>query len=226
MGMVLNDLFRFGKSKIARQKSPKQLVSDSWADRVSVLEREVNLYCWERTLDASIADYLEKKIVESPETVLLDVHLADCKQIISHAQELWGKTNTVGERLFWQDVASLTMDFLHYADHGAARLQLKVVEGDACTKFHIDGYRLRLFTTYLGPGTEWLPEQAVNRTALGTTNESIVRDPSAIRQMKAGDVGILKGEPLTGQGSKYGIVHKSPAISAAGEKRVTLRIDI
>ncbi len=83
-----------------------------------------------------------------------------------------------------------------------------------------------LFTTYLGRGTEWLPEKAVNRSALGKTNELIVKDPSLIQRMNAFDVGILKGELPKRMQRVKGVVHRSPQISEAGEKRVVLRVDI
>lgn len=103
---------------------------------------------------------------------------------------------------------------------------MKVITSNACAKFHIDGYSLRLFTTYYGPGTEWLPENAVNRNALGTTNEQIVKDQSKINRLGTGHVAILKGELPNRKNSVRGIVHKSPEITGSGDKRIILRVDI
>lgn len=84
----------------------------------------------------------------------------------------------------------------------------------------------RLFTTYIGPGTEWLPEEAVNRKALGTTNEKIVMDKSKIQRIQTGHLAILKGELPNHNESVKGIVHRSPEIKNSGGKRIILRIDI
>ena len=69
----------------------------------------------------------------------------------------------------------LVNDFLDYSPSGAGTVHLRVISDDSCRKFHTDGYPLRLFTTYLGRGTEWLPEKATNRKGLGKSNDLIVK---------------------------------------------------
>lgn len=128
--------------------------------------------------------------------------------------------------LFWEDVTILIQDFLAFSENSSATVYLKVIDNNACTKFHTDGYSLRLFTTYHGRGTEWLPEKAVNRSALGETNDQIVKDPSKIQRMETCEVGILKGEIPNAPNRTRGIVHRSPEIVQTGEKRIILRIDI
>ena len=117
-------------------------------------------------------------------------------------------------------------DFLVFSQAKRGGVYLKVVDDNACTKFHVDGYKLRLFTTYVGQGTEWLPEQATNRKGLGKSNNKIVKDASQVRQMNPFEVGILKGELPNGKSSTFGIVHRSPEIVSSEGKRVILRVDI
>ncbi|MEM8893030.1 MAG: DUF1826 domain-containing protein, partial [Bacteroidota bacterium] len=124
-----------------------------------------------------------------------------------------------------EDVYKLASDFLSYSDYGRGRLHLRVVNNDGCTKFHTDNYTLRLFTTYVGKGTEWLPESAVNRTGLGKGNEHVVKNQTMIERMRPFEVGLLKGE-IKNRSITKGIVHRSPKISHTGEKRIILRIDI
>ena len=90
----------------------------------------------------------------------------------------------------------------------------------------MDWYHLRLFTTYHGKGTEWIPEEAVDRSALGQTNKEIVKDQSKVQQLETFDVGILKGAHSESKRPIKGIVHRSPEIEREGEKRVILRIDL
>ena len=207
-------------------RSPRQVLSSSWSERHTILEDDVNLYCWERRLPSEVELFLNRKIDETPDKLSIIIDQRNLVDQIDEARKAWGKTNSSGEVLFWQDVVRIMADFLHFSDRGTARFYLKVVENDACTKFHVDGYNLRLFTTYLGPGTMWLPEKAVNRRALGQSNESIVKDATETMQMAPGHVGILKGEIANGKSRVRGIVHRSPEIEQAGEKRIILRVDV
>jgi hypothetical protein len=105
------------------------------------------------------------------------------------------------------------------------RVHLKTVANDACRKFHIDGYNLRLLCSYAGPGTEWTYNENVNRKYLGEgENEQIIKDWGHINQLNSFDVAILKGE-LPHKRTGNGIVHRSPAIEQTREHRLLLRID-
>ncbi|MDC3958799.1 DUF1826 domain-containing protein [Polyangium jinanense] len=112
---------------------------------------------------------------------------------------------------------------------GVPRIQVffGAVRNDQCRKFHVDYVRLRLVTTYLGPGTEWLPEDAVCREELdlappspAEANRRIVRDASKIRRANAGDVVLLKGERYPDH--ERAAVHRSPPIQELGLTRVVL----
>ncbi len=126
------------------------------------------------------------------------------------------------------DATSLVDRFTSLAGASLLRLSLGAVRDDQCRRFHVDYLRLRLVTTYAGPGTEWLPEEAVDREALervgcspAEANRHIVRDPSARRCAGAGDVLLMKG-------SRYpslhggGAVHRSPPIDGTGQTRIVL----
>jgi len=83
-----------------------------------------------------------------------------------------------------------------------------------------------LITTYAGPGTEWLPNEAVNRVAMGhpddcpcDSSESIVRAGASARRANAGDVLLMRG---ASKGGALGLVHRSPPIEALGRRRVVL----
>jgi hypothetical protein len=54
------------------------------------------------------------------------------------------------------DVAAVVRSFL--AQFGAARasLRVEVVTTNTCPKFHCDNIRVRVVTTYHGPGTEYV----------------------------------------------------------------------
>lgn len=105
-------------------------------------------------------------------------------------------------------------------------LQLRIsrVPGDGCRLFHVDQVCLRLVCTYLGAGTQWLPEHAVRRSALGQGNNDSVLDWRAVQQIATGDVAIMKGERYA-RWRGGGLVHRSPP-GVAGEERIFVVIDL
>ena len=75
------------------------------------------------------------------------------------------------------------------------RVLLATVESNMCRKFHTDVNDIRLLCTYIGPGTVWLPDEAVNYEALKARkeNDEIVLDQQHIQHVDTGDVVLLKG---------------------------------
>ncbi|MEO1052558.1 MAG: DUF1826 domain-containing protein [Bacteroidota bacterium] len=221
--MTILDTLAFMRSGL---RKPRQVMSGSWEERQAIVTEDVNLFCWNRPAYPTITTYLEKMLARPTRPITSHVQLETLDASISSAKSEWNLNNDDGCDIFWEDVARLTRDFLSFANDRSGTIHLKVIDNDSCTKFHTDGYTLRLFTTYYGKGTEWLPEQAVNRSGLGKSNELIVKDPKQVKRMDAFEVGILKGEvPKRNSGVK-GIVHRSPSISHLGEKRIIFRIDI
>jgi len=98
-----------------------------------------------------------------------------------------------------------------------------------CQKLHADHVRARLVTTYLGPATQWLPEDAVDRRGVTATaccpvdhNARIMLRPGALQSARAGDLVLMKGERWPGNAG-HGAVHRSPPL-APGEARVVLTL--
>ncbi len=205
---------------------PQQVICRNWEERSRILQHDVNLFCWTRSLAEPVILYLEERMQEPLQPVRCPVERKGLSRQLSAARAVWENTGSQEGDLFWKDVQNITHDFLDFSKDGTGILHLKVVADDACSKFHVDGYRLRLFTSYIGPGTEWLPEDAVNRYALGTTNEQIVKKPTRSQRMGTGHVGILKGEIPNQNQSTRGIVHRSPPLQETGQRRLILRVDI
>ena len=207
-------------------KKPRQIESHSWDDRMCVSESDVNLFCWKRPQENCIEDYLIKCIAKELAPISFFSNQSELSEKLEEARSSWEASYDPMGDVFWNDVLKISWDFLLFSERGEGTVHLKVISDNACHKFHTDGYSLRLFTTYLGKGTQWLPENNVNRNALGKTNELIVKDSNRIQQMETMEVGILKGEPRMERRTAHGIVHRSPEIEPTGEKRVILRVDI
>lgn len=115
---------------------------------------------------------------------------------------------------------------------GAERLglRLSVLERPLCPRFHVDRVDLRLVYTILGPGTEWLDHEVVDRRHLGHLAEGrpdectgLIRPGGRVRRARAEDLCLLKGERWPDNEGR-GAVHRSPTPSAS-TRRLVLTID-
>jgi hypothetical protein len=119
------------------------------------------------------------------------------------------------------DLAQLAGMFAEIAGTTAVRIRLDAIDGPACRLFHADHVGLRLLCTYAGPGTQWVPDHAVDRAVLGDNTRAITRQ-AAIRRLPRFAVGLFKGEAFPGNAGR-GIVHRSPPVRAT--PRLLLCID-
>lgn len=182
---------------------------------------EVNLVSWHRELpvglDAQLMEWAKRFPAEFDETVgMPNYDLSAATRGLAEAARTW----------LTMDVAVLITRFAHIADARRLRVSLGAVRTDQCRKFHVDYVRYRLITTYVGPGTEWVPDEAVCREALDhppdcpfDANKEIVREASAIRHAVPGEVILMKGALYP---NHRGAVHRSPPIEGTGRVRVVL----
>jgi hypothetical protein len=128
--------------------------------------------------------------------------------------------------LIVEDIRKLLEHFSDITNTSGIRLLLETVNTNMCRRFHTDNNDLRMICTYSGPGTLWLLEENINRTALDSygDNKSIVMDESEIQQAKTGSVIILKGSAYPKEGT-IAVVHRSPTIEESSDRRLLLRID-
>lgn len=201
----------------------------SWhlGTRATVLEEihqgQVNLVSWQRTLPAGLEHALSDWVHRDPATLDMVVPALACD--LSHAT-----AGIAAPYCDWltKDLGLLVERFGELTCSTRVRVCFGAVRTDQCRKFHYDYLRFRLITTYAGPGTEWLPDDAVDWAALAhpvsfptDANQRIVRRQSAVRRASPGDVLVLKGAR---QPSRRGTVHRSPPLEASGAVRVVLAI--
>lgn len=126
----------------------------------------------------------------------------------------------------WRDDMRRLADlYFSVSENRDVTLRLVTTDEDDCRRFHVDRTRLRLLCTYRGPGTEWLPDDQVDRLAqsTGAPNDHIIRfgEPS---EFKPFWVGVLKGDAFPGNHG-HGLVHRSPPIAHTGTTRVLVCLD-
>lgn len=192
----------------------------------SVLDVGVDIAVWQRSLPEGVADALTAWAhrAEASFEAIQDPARLDLRRAAAGLDD---------ERVHaWllADAAGLVARLAALAGPGPLKISLGSVRDDQCRRFHVDYLRLRLVTTYAGPGTQWLPEEAVDRHALEhaidcspwEANERIARAPNAVRHARAGDVLVMRGSRFPGVEPRRGAVHRSPPLDGTGQARVVL----
>ncbi len=110
-----------------------------------------------------------------------------------------------------EDILVLCNSFRELTTSPSIEIRLEVVTGNSCWKFHSDYVEMRLITTYLGRGTQWIDDRKFDREA-----DNLESD--AINELRGGDVGLFKGRLAKGRPA----IHRSPPVSGTGEKRLLL----
>lgn len=189
----------------------------------SIQAVHVNVSVWRRRLPGELLAALR----ESPPPFAFEAELrGEGPPLVAALDTLRAPARALLER----DVDMLTRYFVALTGARRVRFNFSVLRDDRCRKFHVDYLPLRLVTTYSGPGTEWLPDDAVHRPALmgspecaDAANAGIVRDGRRVHRARPGDVLLLKGVHYTGSASGAA-VHRSPPIEAIGATRVVLTL--
>ncbi|MGD1847954.1 MAG: DUF1826 domain-containing protein [Salibacteraceae bacterium] len=124
-----------------------------------------------------------------------------------------------------EDITNTFLQFEKITRSDSLKLMLTTVDTNMCRIFHTDINDLRLLCTYVGPGTLWVPNEAVHELphATGGRARELAIDEAHIQQVVTGDIVVLKGA-LYPQSNP--ILHRSPAIEACGEQRLMLRMDV
>jgi len=171
------------------------------ADLATIHHAEVDLVIWDRGNEVALyqdvatlsLDQLPAFRLESVAIAELDVALAP---------------HTATTPALRTDIAELARLCARLLRLTRVRIRLETVTTDACSLFHVDRVRLRLLTTYIGPGTDWLDVTAA-------PDERIRRLPEAA-------VALFKGSLWPGS---PGCPHRSPPINSTGQHRLLLSID-
>lgn len=110
-------------------------------------------------------------------------------------------------------------------------MRLEVLDRAMCPRFHVDRTGVRMLCTYQGQGTEWLSEEAADRSKLGNLAQGmpdetsgLIRNPRAIRQAPPFSLLLLKGTQWQGNHGR-GAIHRSPTPDPLEPYRVLLALD-
>jgi hypothetical protein len=190
-----------------------------------IYQEEVNIAVWQRelpsTLTLAVAEFLQQKPTFKASLTVTPSSVRDSLAETFGSSALEALTD---------DIAELVDMFCCIFELKRAGLRLTALDKAMCPKFHVDRVPTRLVTTYYGIATQYIPHHLVNRAMLGHGSggkpdhkSGLFDDEQAIRQMRAGDVALLKGESWLGN-EGAGLVHRSPAVPA-GEHRMLMTLD-
>lgn len=195
----------------------------------AITETDSSIAIWQRPVDALVQR--QAADLAAREHLAIRLHLTLAQIASGVAAPLTAQCAALSAMGEWlADMQRLADDFAALArplaGQGTLTLRLETVSDDGCRRFHVDRVQLRMLCTYLGPGTEWLPEAQVDREALAAhqPNELILRRGSPQR-LAPFWVAILKGEVYPGQAGR-GQVHRSPPMAGTGATRVLFCMDV
>ncbi|WP_313741495.1 DUF1826 domain-containing protein [Pseudomonas sp.] len=203
----------------ARCRDVYQVFDRSPQVLAEILRDEVNLAVWQRQLPPQVEDFAA--LVIGLERPLFDERVIEVDEQRTPVLPglLAGAADVHGYEAFVADVTWLVAAYTCLLGARRVGMRLKVLEGAMCPRFHVDHVPLRLLSTYVGVGSEWLPEECVDRARLQTSPAPVDK----IQRLCTGDVAILKGEKFQGN-EGHGIIHRSPD-TPVGERRLLLSLD-
>lgn len=200
-------------------------LATGYADLECIKQPHINLAIWPRTIPPSLAQWLDQLPYEQlPNKRIMLGGQQEQDQIAALVKCNLTVATAATEHLI-SDISEIVTRFRQLTGYDMLQLRLERIDNPACKKFHTDRVGLRLLVTYRGTGTEWLPEYAVNRNALGCCeNHDICKNYEASQKMGRGHIGIFKGSAYA-SGAVDGIVHRSPPVKGRKNVRLLLCLD-
>jgi len=210
------DVGRPGTGGVARPgRGPPAHVRDTDSEEGLALIRRpgVNLALWPRNLPAEVVAHLTEMVstglapvrCEAPPDVM-EAEL--CQRLPPGPCRDW----------LAADAALLARTLAQIAGTHRVVLRIEAVAGDACRLFHADAVAMRLVTTYLGRGTQWLADADVEAYGNGG---AVPED--RIHEMATGTVAVFR--VLRGVTRGHPLVHRSPPRRPGDAVRLFLAVD-
>lgn len=203
--------------------APRQVLGEDIQVLTEVLRDEVNLAVWQRRLPAQVEGFAAALLARGEplaQSMTLELPTPDSAPNLTGLVAQYA--DLPGQAAFLADVAWLVRAYACLLDAERIGLRLRALDKAMCPRFHVDHVPLRLISSYVGVGSQWLEEGAMPRSGLGQPGAE-PRDAASIRQLQAGHVALAKGEKWQGNEGR-GLIHRSPQ-PPAGERRLLLTLD-
>ena len=176
-----------------------------------IFKNENNISLWNRELDRAISLGAKEIINDN-----LEFNFSKVLKYDEINETLVSRLGQSQNKIFlFNDISNLTELFCNMFELKNVWLRMGISTKATCPRFHVDYLKCRLLTTYYGPGTEWLPNELIDRSKLkfnqksSTDQDGLFSSKTHIKQLATGDVALLKGELWSGNKGQ-GLVHRSP----------------
>ncbi|MEC7649050.1 MAG: DUF1826 domain-containing protein, partial [Pseudomonadota bacterium] len=121
-----------------------------------IVEPDVALVIWERSLPLSLREWLEELASRQLPNLRVLIAPADIRRAIEPHMDACGMPSGEMRDLLIRDIGELVSTFAEITASNLVDVRLERVVNDACWKFHRDSVETRLLPTYCGPATEWV----------------------------------------------------------------------
>ena len=174
-----------------------------------IFEENKNIAIWERKLNHDLFYSSKHVLTKNP-----NLEFSKIVDKESLKERLYSEFCSDTEASFFiKDVCDLVNEFCKMFNTQKAWLRLDSINRPMCPNFHTDDVKCRMVSTYVGPATQWIPQDI---------NENNLKE-SDIRQLDTGHVALLKGEGWKGNEGN-GLIHRSPH-QKTKYKRLYMTID-
>ena len=190
-----------------------------------IVSAEKSVAVWQRQVDKTIATYFENTFESLGLGIRSVFSMASLKSNLNELlPEADGKTAAINDIYLLADMLTCLFDC------DGVGLRLAPLCEAMCPKLHVDKIAVRMVSTYLGEGTEWLPNEKIVPAAQAGTGKVVKTavhqgyyNSKDIKQLNAFDVALLKGSAW-GDNESMSAIHRSCQVPS-NSKRVLLTLD-
>jgi hypothetical protein len=183
------------------------------ADLVEVFDPEVQVCSWQREIDPAIERYLSQ-LDPTREMQRIETLCCSVQPTLESLPAGSGRGSLI------DDLALLREIVCELLGCGEIGLRFARIRHAMCPGWHVDRAGIRLVCTYLGPGTQWLDDQSIERSDLRSDE---MRDGPVI-QAAPGEIVLLKGS-LWQYNEAFGAIHRSPELAPSTSLRTLVTLD-
>lgn len=192
-----------------------------------IYQPDINIAVWQRTFAVPLTCAIDQFLLAHPTFHFArEVSVAETKSCLI---KRFGESPAVA--MLADNIAELVDMFACLFEREQVGLRLAAVDRATCPRFHVDKVACRLVTTYRGAGTQWLPNEATDRSKLGAGHQGksdeesgLIPSGNHIQCLNPADVALLKGEHWLGNENR-GVIHRSPAVVGQAP-RLLLTLDL
>ncbi len=206
------------------ESSPSFAISSDREQLREILQTNVSIAIWKRPVIPDIQQWIRQFIASDFQKSTFNTSIRNFKQDFEQALGDYQALHPVGFEMLSEDVGGLLAQFSAITQKTNFRIFWAIVDNGMCRRFHTDVNVLRLLCTYEGPGTQWVKPENINHDLSHSKGNEMIINPDEIQQARPFDVVILKG--ALHEHKTTLVLHRSPPLEQAGEKRVLFRIDL